>query len=174
MNKGVVIAAAMMPALLAAEWKISGGDEFPAERISFAKVAGHSHRCRKAGVSEEKSDANLFEWAKRHDVAAYGVGSPWSAANAAVYRVNETKDRDRYYGGLKNDQMKEMMDVEGSEIKVPVHSRVVIQCTLKEFHETGDHYLYICDVDEVLGNEDEKALFAWNGYAKIAPADMAE
>ncbi|MBQ5799277.1 MAG: flavin reductase family protein [Oscillospiraceae bacterium] len=68
----------------------------------------------------------------------------------------------------------EMMDVEGSEIKVPVHSRVVIQCTLKEFHETGDHYLYICDVDEVLGNEDEKALFAWNGYAKIAPADMAE
>ena len=106
MNKGVVIAAAMMPALLTAEWKIAGGEETAAERIPFAKAAGHSHRCRKAGVSEEKSDATLLEWAKKHDVAAYGVGSPWSAANAAVYRGNETKDRDRYYGGINNEKMK--------------------------------------------------------------------
>ena len=32
----------------------------------------------------------------------------------------------------------------------------------KEFHEVGDHYLYICEVEE--------ALFASNGYSKIAPA----
>lgn len=60
--------------------------------------------------------------------------------------------------------------MEGSSIKVPVHSRVAIVCSLKEFHETGDHYLYICDVEQVYGNEAEEALFAWNGYSQVRPA----
>lgn len=59
--------------------------------------------------------------------------------------------------------------VEGSDIRIPIHSRVAIVCTLKEFHETGDHYLYICDVEQVYGNEAEEALFAWNGYAQVCP-----
>ncbi len=33
------------------------------------------------------------------------------------------------------------------------------------------YYLYICDVEQVYGNEGEKALFAWNGYAQIRPAE---
>lgn len=37
-------------------------------------------------------------------------------------------------------------------------------------HETGDHYLYICDVEQVYGNEAEEALFAWNGYSQVRPA----
>ena len=45
-----------------------------------------------------------------------------------------------------------------------------ISCNLKQFIEVGDHYLYICDVEEVYGNEDEEALFAWNGYSEIRPA----
>ena len=64
----------------------------------------------------------------------------------------------------------ELAEVEGSSIKVPVHSRVAIVCSLKEFHETGDHYLYICDVEQVYGNEAEEALFAWNGYSQVRPA----
>jgi len=64
----------------------------------------------------------------------------------------------------------ELSQIEGSDIKVPVHSRVAIQCNLKEYHETGDHYLYICDVEQVYGNETEKALFAWNGYLEVAAA----
>ena len=64
----------------------------------------------------------------------------------------------------------EMQKLEGSTIEVPLHSRVVIQCTLKDFIEVGDHYLYICNVDEVYGNEEEEALFAWNGYSEIRPA----
>ena len=64
----------------------------------------------------------------------------------------------------------EMQEVPGSEIKIPLHSRVAIQCGLKEFVETGDHYLYICDVQEVYGNEKEEAVFAWDGYAQIRPA----
>ena len=47
-----------------------------------------------------------------------------------------------------------------------------IQMTLKDYIEVGDHYLYICDVEQVYGNENEEALFAWNGYSKIASADI--
>lgn len=64
----------------------------------------------------------------------------------------------------------ELTDVEDSAIKIPVHSRVAIQCNLKEFYEVGDHYLYICNVEEVYGNEKEQALFAWNGYSELHPA----
>ena len=64
----------------------------------------------------------------------------------------------------------ELAEVEGSTIKIPKHSRVAIQCRLKEDHETGDHYLYICEVEQVYGDESEKALFAWNGYSRLHPA----
>ncbi len=36
------------------------------------------------------------------------------------------------------------------------------------------HYLYICDVEQVYGNEAEKALFAWNGYSEAAAAVQEE
>ena len=61
--------------------------------------------------------------------------------------------------------------MEGSSIKIPAHSRVAIVCNLKEYHEVGDHYLYICDVEQVYGDEGEKALFAWNGYSQIRPVE---
>lgn len=64
----------------------------------------------------------------------------------------------------------ELAPVEGSAIRIPAHSRVAIVCRLKEYHEVGDHYLYICNVEKVYGDEAEEALFAWNGYGKIAPA----
>lgn len=60
--------------------------------------------------------------------------------------------------------------VEGSDIQIPVHSRLAIQCCLEEYHEVGDHYLYICNVEQVYGNEAEEALFAWNGYSQLYPA----
>ena len=64
----------------------------------------------------------------------------------------------------------ELTEVEGSDIKIPVHSRVAIVCSMKEYHEVGDHYLYICDVEQVYGNEVEEALFAWDGYSQVRPA----
>ena len=64
----------------------------------------------------------------------------------------------------------ELTEVEGSDIKIPVHSRVAIVCSMKEYHEVGDHYLYICDVEQVYGNEVEEGLFAWNGYSQVHPA----
>ena len=64
----------------------------------------------------------------------------------------------------------ELTEVEGSDIKIPVHSRVAIVCSMKEYHEVGDHYLYICDVEQVYGTVVEEALFAWNGYSQVHPA----
>lgn len=64
----------------------------------------------------------------------------------------------------------ELASVEGSKIQIPAYSRVTIQCHMKEYHETGDHYLYICEVGQVYGNEAEEALFAWSGYSQLRPA----
>lgn len=64
----------------------------------------------------------------------------------------------------------DLAPVEGSSIRIPVHSRAAIVCTLKEFIEAGDHYLYVCTADQVYGNEEEEALFAWNGYGQVGTA----
>ena len=76
--------------------------------------------------------------------------------------------------GRKTDKVAEfgieMQEVEGTDIKIPAHTKVAIKCSLKEFVEVGDHYLYICNVEDVYADEDEEAVFAWNGYGKIAPA----
>ena len=63
----------------------------------------------------------------------------------------------------------EMQQLPECDIEIPLHSRIAIQCALKDFVEAGDHYLYICDVSAVYANEAEQALFAWNGYAEIRP-----
>ncbi len=63
-----------------------------------------------------------------------------------------------------------MQDLPGTEIKVPRHIRAAIHGKLKEFHEVGDHYLYICDVADVYADETEEAVFAWKGYGEIRPA----
>jgi len=64
----------------------------------------------------------------------------------------------------------ELQELPESNIRIPLHSRVAIQCQLKEFHETGYHYLYICNVDKVYGDTEEEALFAWKGYSVLRPA----
>lgn len=64
----------------------------------------------------------------------------------------------------------ELAEIEGNSIKIPFHSRVAIQCSLKEYYEVGDHYLYICNVEQAYGNDAEEALFAWNGYSQLRPA----
>lgn len=66
-----------------------------------------------------------------------------------------------------------MQDIPTSNIKVPLHSAAAIQCKLKEYIETGDHYLYICDVEEVYADDKERTVFSWDGYTKIASAKEA-
>lgn len=68
----------------------------------------------------------------------------------------------------------EMQELPGSDIQVPLHSRVAIQCRMKDFVEVGDHYLYICEVEQVYENEQEEAVFAWNGYSQIHTAKKGD
>lgn len=63
----------------------------------------------------------------------------------------------------------ELTGFANSTILVPVHSRLVIQCSLKEYHEVGDHYLHICNVEQVYGDPSEDALYAWDGYSALRP-----
>lgn len=64
----------------------------------------------------------------------------------------------------------QMQALPGTDIQVPVHSKVAIVGKLKEFHEVGDHYLYICEVEQVYGDPEKTAVFAWNGYGEIRTA----
>lgn len=66
----------------------------------------------------------------------------------------------------------ELMRCPGNDIEIPVHSVAAMFCSLREFIDAGDHYFYICDVTNVYANDNERALFAWNGYSRIAPASM--
>lgn len=65
----------------------------------------------------------------------------------------------------------ELESIDNCDIKIPTNSKVAIEMSLKNYIEVGDHYLYICNVDNVYGDESKKALFAWNGYSKIKPAE---
>lgn len=67
----------------------------------------------------------------------------------------------------------ELKAVPGSDIQIPAHSVVAIQCGLHEFVDVGDHYFYICNVENVYADNTEQAVFAWKGYLKIAPVPGA-
>ncbi len=63
----------------------------------------------------------------------------------------------------------ELKSLPDCDIQIPVHSAAAIQCRLREFVDVGDHYFYICNVENVYADDQERPLFAWNGYSKIAP-----
>lgn len=64
-----------------------------------------------------------------------------------------------------------LQEIPDSEIQIPLHSTVAIQCNLKEWVETGDHYLYLCNVENVFADPEKKPVFAWNGYGEIRTAE---
>lgn len=66
-----------------------------------------------------------------------------------------------------------LRDLPDCAIRIPVHSVVAIVCDLRDCIDVGDHYFYICTVKHVYADADESPLFAWKGYAKIAPAQPA-
>lgn len=62
--------------------------------------------------------------------------------------------------------------IEGSEIKIPANTKLAFVATLNQTIETGDHFFYICDVEQIYGDTAKEALFAWNGYSQLAPAQQ--
>ena len=77
--------------------------------------------------------------------------------------------------GQQCDKVKEfniqMQSIPNADIQIPLHSKLAICCSLKDYVEVGDHYLYICNVESVYANDTETAVYAWNGYAEIRPAN---
>lgn len=87
------------------------------------------------------------------------------------------KDAVMAYGsstGNKVDKLKEvpipLQSVEGSDIQIPEDCRVALAVSLAQTAEAGDHYVYLCNIEKILADEEKEALYAWNGYGKAAPA----
>ena len=87
------------------------------------------------------------------------------------------KDAVMAYGSKNGgvvDKLKELpvplQSIAGSEIQIPEDSRVAFVVSLAETVKSGDHYLYLCRIEKMMADDTKEALFAWNGYAKVAPA----
>lgn len=76
--------------------------------------------------------------------------------------------------GGRTDKLKEtpvaLQKVAGSDIPIPEDSRVAFAVSLAQMVEAGDHCLYLCRIDSMFADETREALFAWDGYARVAPA----
>ena len=76
--------------------------------------------------------------------------------------------------GGQTDKLKEtpiaLQSVEGSDIQISEDSRIAFVVSLAQTIESGDHYLYLCNIEKMVADESKEALFAWEGYAKVAPA----
>ena len=59
-------------------------------------------------------------------------------------------------------------------VPFPEDSRVSFAVSLERTVEAGDHYLYLCRIDRMAADESREALFAWDGYAAVAPAARKE
>lgn len=77
------------------------------------------------------------------------------------------------HSGRNCDKVQEyeipLVDIPGSTIKAPDHSRLVLVMLLQRYLEVGDHYLYICEVSDGYVDDKEDSLYAWDGYRDVGP-----
>jgi nitroreductase/flavin reductase (DIM6/NTAB) family NADH-FMN oxidoreductase RutF len=75
--------------------------------------------------------------------------------------------------GRDVDKVKEfgidLVDLADTPVKFPVHSRLAFTCTVENKVEVGECIFFICNVDEIFFNENERQLFAWGGSSVVAP-----
>ena len=57
----------------------------------------------------------------------------------------------------------------GDNQMYPIHSKLAFICTLESTSEVGDHIFFACNIDDIFYNGEEKQLYAWDGYAELAP-----
>ena len=71
--------------------------------------------------------------------------------------------------GRNEDKAKKFgIHLSGTDIKYPTHSKLIFFCTLKNAVDVGDHIFHVCEVNDILYNETETQVYAWNGYSEIA------
>jgi len=62
----------------------------------------------------------------------------------------------------------EMTQASAISPKVVKESRLVFECKLVDIFSVGDHDMYVGEVVAVTGDETKKALFAMQGYSRLA------
>ena len=53
-------------------------------------------------------------------------------------------------------------------VRYPVHSRLAFICTVDSQIEVGDCVFFICKIDDIYFNENERQIFAWGGSGSLA------
>ena len=80
--------------------------------------------------------------------------------------------------GSKTDKLAEhtipMQDLKDCGISIPKDVRTAFIVTLDDTMQTGNHTLYSCKVEKMLGDESRPALYAWEGYAVVGPAQYTD
>jgi nitroreductase len=59
-------------------------------------------------------------------------------------------------------------------VKYPVHSRLAFICTVDNKVEVGDCVFFICKIDDIYFNENERQIFAWDGSGNLAPVQASD
>ncbi|MFQ7293176.1 MAG: flavin reductase family protein [Monoglobales bacterium] len=67
-----------------------------------------------------------------------------------------------------------LQSIDGTDIQIPEDCRIAFEVTLVQTVESGDHYLYLCSINKILADESKEALFAWDGYTKVAASEIKE
>ena len=87
------------------------------------------------------------------------------------------KDAVMAYGssnGEEKNKLKEtpivLQNIQGSDIQIPEDSRIAFIVSLERIIESGDHYIYLCNIKKIFADDTKEALFAWDGYAKVNAA----
>jgi len=57
----------------------------------------------------------------------------------------------------------ELKDIPECEIQIPANSRLAMECSLVNTVEAGNHFFYICNVENIYADEAVEALFVWSG-----------
>lgn len=65
----------------------------------WGKAITHTHTLRGGSLQPPEIYENMVDWTSRFDVSALGIGSPWTPATAALYRMYDGEQRNRYYSG---------------------------------------------------------------------------
>lgn len=91
---------------------------------------------------------------------------PGAAIADAVFECGNVSGRD------VNKAEKFGIALVDAPIKYPVHSRLAFICSLENKAIVGDCIFYICKVDDIFLNENERQLFIWGGSKKLGPIDL--
>lgn len=101
------------------------------------------------------------------------TGSPRKSGNTSAL-VKAFTEGAESAGHSVTEFFLDKMEIHGCKGCFGGHSDRDCPCVQKDDMEKIYPSVRDCDVEKVYGNEAEEALFAWNGYGKIAPAKQGK